>query len=137
MIVVSSVSCLYGIGNPEDFHSNTISISKEQYISRNVLLRKLVDSLYSRNDVEFRHGTFRVRGDTVDIFPAYADMAVRIIFFGDQKEDINTFDPVSGARIESLTEYTVYPANIFVTTRDRINLAINQIQDDMVQQIAY
>lgn len=137
VIVVSSVSCLYGIGNPEDFHSNTISISKEQYISRNVLLRKLVDSLYSRNDIEFRHGTFRVRGDTVDIFPAYADMAVRIIFFGDQIEDINTFDPVSGARIESLTEYTVYPANIFVTTRDRINLAINQIQDDMVQQIAY
>jgi len=137
VIVVSSVSCLYGIGNPDDFHSNTINISKEQYISRNVLLRKLVDSLYSRNEIEFRHGTFRVRGDTVDIFPAYADIAVRIIFFGDQVEDINTYDPVSGARIESLSEYTVYPANIFVTTRDRINLAVNQIQDDMVQQIAY
>ena len=137
VIVVSSVSCIYGIGNPDDFHSNTIHIKTGQTIGRNIFLRKLVDSLYSRNEVEFKHGTFRVRGDTVDIFPAYADIAVRVVFFGDQIEEINTFDPVDGHRFDVLNEYIVYPANIFVTTRERINLAVSDIQDDMVRQVTH
>jgi excinuclease ABC subunit B len=137
VIVVSSVSCLYGIGNPDDFHSSTVQIVKGQNISRNYFLRKLVDSLYSRNEMEFRHGTFRVRGDTVDIFPAYADIAVRVVFFGDQVEEINTFDPLSGNRLEVLNDYIIYPANIFVTTRDRINQAISLIQDDLVLQVTH
>jgi len=137
VIVVSSVSCIYGIGNPDDFHSNTVHIKKGQNIARNVFLRKLVDSLYSRNEMEFKHGTFRVRGDTVDIYPAYADIAVRVIFFGDQVDELNTFDPVDGHRIDILNEYIIYPANIFVTTRERINLAVSEIQDDMVLQVAH
>jgi excinuclease ABC subunit B len=137
VIVVSSVSCIYGIGNPDDFHSNTVHVKRGQTIGRNVFLRKLVDSLYSRNEMEFKHGTFRVRGDTVDLFPAYADIAVRVIFFGDQIEEINTFDPLNGQRIDDLSEYVIYPANIFVTTRERINSAITEIQDDMVRQVAH
>ncbi len=137
IIVVSSVSCLYGIGNPEDYHSNTVHIKKGQKRARNQFLRKLVDSLYSRNELEFRHGTFRVRGDTVDVYPAYADIAVRIIFFGDLVEEIITFDPDSGDRQDTMEEYIIYPANIFVTTRDRINQAINQIQDDLAVQITH
>jgi excinuclease ABC subunit B len=137
VIVVSSVSCIYGIGNPDDFHSNTVHVRRGQNFARNLFLRKLVDSLYSRNELEFKHGTFRVRGDTVDIFPAYADIAVRIVFFGDQIEEINTFDPLSGARIDILSEYIIYPANIFVTTRERINMAVNEIQDDMVRQTTH
>ena len=137
VIVVSSVSCLYGIGNPDDYHSNTVHVKRGQKIGRNHFLRKLVDSLYSRNELEFRHGTFRVRGDTVDVYPAYADIAVRIIFFGDQVEEINTFDPVSGDRLDNMEEYIIYPANIFVTTRDRINQAISQIQDDLVLQVTH
>lgn len=137
IIVVSSVSCLYGIGNPDDYHSNTIHIKKGQKRERNQFLRKLVDSLYSRNELEFRHGTFRVRGDTVDIYPAYADIAVRIIFFGDQVEEIVTFDPDSGDRLDAMEEYIIYPANIFVTTRDRINQAISHIQDDVAVQVTH
>ena len=137
VIVVSSVSCIYGIGNPDDFHSNTVHVRKGQTIARNLLLRKLVDSLYSRNEMEFKHGTFRVRGDIIDLFPAYADIAVRVTFFGDQIEELNTFDPLSGQRMEELSEYIIYPANIFVTTRERINSAVNEIQDDMVQQVAH
>lgn len=137
VIVVSSVSCIYGIGNPEDFHSNTIHIRTGQNAGRNTLLRKLVDSLYSRNELEFKHGTFRVRGDTVDVFPAYADIAIRISFFGEQIEEINTFDPMNGQRIEILPDYIIYPANIFVTTRERINMAVKQIQDDLVSQVTH
>ncbi|HOK26593.1 MAG TPA: excinuclease ABC subunit UvrB [Bacteroidales bacterium] len=137
VIVVSSVSCLYGIGNPEDFYSSTVHIKTGQMISRNHFLRKLVDSLYSRNEIEFRRGTFRVRGDTVDIFPAYADIAIRVQFFGDEVEEISSFDPVEGTKIEVLSEYIVYPANIFVTTRDRINRAIMQIEEDLYKQVAH
>ncbi|MDQ1332985.1 MAG: excinuclease subunit, partial [Bacteroidota bacterium] len=137
VIVVSSVSCLYGIGNPDDFHSNTVQVIKGQNIARNHFLRKLVDSLYSRNELEFRHGTFRVRGDTVDVFTAYSDIAVRIIFFGDQIDEIYTFDPLSGSRLEDMNEYIIYPANIFVTTRERINQAISQIQDDLARQVTH
>jgi len=137
VIVVSSVSCIYGIGNPDDFHSNTVHLKRDQNIGRNVLLRKLVDSLYSRNELEFKHGTFRVRGDTVDVFPAYADIGVRISFFGDQVEEISTFDPMNGHRIDILSEYIIYPANIFVTTRERINVAVKDIQDDLVKQVLH
>jgi excinuclease ABC subunit B len=137
VIVVSSVSCLYGIGNPEDFHSNTVHVIRDQKISRNYFLRKLVDSLYSRNELEFKRGTFRVRGDTVDIFPAYTDIAIRIVFFGDLVEEIHSFDPEDGHRINDMNEYIIYPANIFVTTRERINEAISLIQDDMVRQVTH
>ncbi|MCD4770259.1 MAG: excinuclease ABC subunit UvrB, partial [Bacteroidales bacterium] len=137
VIVVSSVSCLYGIGNPDDFHSNTVHIRKGESISRNLLLRKLVDSLYARNETEFKRGTFRVRGDTIDLFPAYADIAVRIIFWGDDVEEIEIFDPVNDNVIEKPDQYIIYPANIFVTTRERINQAIGSIQDDMVKQTAF
>ncbi len=137
VIVVSSVSCIYGIGNPDDFHSNTINITKGQTISRNVLLRSLVDSLYSRNEVEFKNGTFRVKGDTVDVFAAYGDFAYRIIFWGDEIENIEKYNPLTGGFIEELAEVSIYPANIFVTTRERINLAISQIQDDLVKQIEF
>jgi len=137
VIVVSSVSCLYGIGNPDDYHASTVQVGKGQKIGRNHFLRKLVDSLYSRNELEFRHGTFRVRGDTVDIYPAYADIGVRVVFFGDEVEEISTFDPLSSSRLEYLDNYIVYPANIFVTTRERINQAIGQIQDDLLVQITH
>ena len=137
VIVVSSVSCLYGIGNPQDFHSNTVTIKKGDVFSRNVLLRRLVDSLYSRSEIDFKHGTFRVKGDTVDIFAAYGDFAYRIIFWGDDIEAIEKFDPVSGSRIKELDEATIYPANIFVTTRERINQAIANIQIDLGKQIEF
>jgi excinuclease ABC subunit B len=137
VIVVSSVSCIYGIGNPDDFHSNTVHIKKGQTIGRNVFLRKLVDSLYSRNELEFKHGTFRVRGDTVDIFPAYADIAVRVEFFGDLIDEIYTFEPMDGHKLDLLSEYIIYPANIFVTTRERINMAVSDIQDDLVRQVTH
>lgn len=134
VIVVSSVSCLFGIGNPDDFRSNTVHVIQGKKMGRNVLLRKLVDSLYARNEIEFKHGTFRVRGDTVDVFPAYADIGLKIVFFGDEIEEISTFDPLSGIRRDELKEYVIYPANLFVTTRERINQAISHIQDDMVLQ---
>ncbi len=137
VIVVSSVSCLYGIGNPEDFHSNTIHIKQGGKVGRNGLLRKLVEALYSRNENEFKRGTFRVRGDTVDLFPAYADIGIRIIFFGEEIEEISSFDPLSGGKIGTMPEYIIYPANIFVTTRDRINMAMAQIQDDMMKQVQF
>jgi excinuclease ABC subunit B len=134
VIVVSSVSCLFGIGNPDDFRSNTVHVIRGSKPGRNVLLRKLVDSLYARNEIEFTHGTFRVRGDTVDVFPAYADMALRIVFFGDEIEEVSSFDPVNGQILNDLEEYVIYPANLFVTTRERINIAVSQIRDDMVLQ---
>ncbi len=137
VVVVSSVSCLYGIGNPEDFHSNTINLTRGQAIGQNVVLRALVDSLYSRNEVEFTNGTFRVKGDTVDVYAAYGDFAYRIIFFGDEIDAIEKYDPISGRMIEELAEVSIYPANIFVTTRERINLAIRLIQDDLVNQIEF
>ncbi|MDX9930045.1 MAG: excinuclease ABC subunit UvrB [Bacteroidales bacterium] len=137
VIVVSSVSCIYGIGNPEDFHSNTVHISTGSKMGRNVLLRKLVDSLYSRNEIDFRRGTFRVTGDTVDIFPAYSDSVVRVTFWGEEIEEIETLDPINWNRIESFGEYVIYPANIFVTTRERINSAISSIQSDMWAQTTF
>ncbi len=137
VIVVSSVSCLYGIGNPEDFHANVTQVKRGETISRNIFLHRLVDALYSRNEVEFNRGNFRVKGDTVDIFPAYADIAFRIVFWGDDIEEIYTFDPVGGGTIESLDTAIIYPASIFVTTKERMQLSIRQIQDDLVKQIAF
>lgn len=137
VVVVSSVSCIYGIGNPEDFHANVTTIKTGESVSRNGMLRKLVDALYSRSEVEFERGNFRVKGDTVDIFPAYADEAIRIVFWGDVIEEIEKFDPVSGHTIETMGEANIYPANIFVTTKERMHSAIHQIQDDLAAQVDY
>lgn len=137
VIVISSVSCLYGIGNPEDFHSSTVKLKKGQKISRSKLLYALVDSQYSRNEADFKRGTFRVKGDTIDIYPAYSDTACRIIFFGDEVESIELFEPITGAMIDELDEVSVYPANIFVTTRERIKNAVRAIQDDLTKQFDY
>ena len=137
VIVVSSVSCLYGIGNPEDFESNTIYIKQGSMQGRNPFLRKLVDSLYYRSEIEFKRGSFRVKGDTVDIYLAYSDLAYRVIFYGDEMEEIYSFDPLSGHKIEDLKEASIYPANIFVTTRDRMQGAIREIQDDLFKQVEY
>jgi excinuclease ABC subunit B len=137
VIVISSVSCLYGIGNPQDFYNSTIRIRVGQTISRNLFLRQLVDSLYSRNEVDFRRGTFRVKGDSVDVYLAYGDHAVRVVFWGDDVEEIETFDPATGHRIESLPEAVIFPANIFIAAKERMNSAIYEIQDDLVRQIEY
>lgn len=137
VIVVSSVSCLYGIGNPDDFHNNVTVLEKGQIISRNKLLHAFVDALYSRNEVEFERGHFRVKGDTVDIYPAYADFAYRIIFWDDEIDEIYSFDPINGLKIEDYDRITIYPANIFVTSKDRVQSAIHQIQDDMVAQVDF
>ena len=137
VIVVSSVSCLYGIGNPEDFHETTVHIETGQKLSRQKFLYALVDALYSRNESEFKRGTFRVKGDSVDIFLAYGDYGCRVVFFGDEIETIETIDPVSGATLEFLSEISIYPANNFVTTKERTRSAIATIQDDMMQQCAY
>jgi excinuclease ABC subunit B len=135
VIVISSVSCIYGIGNPEDFHNNVVEIFVGQKISRDKLLRQFVDSLYSRTENEFTRGTFRVRGDTVDIFIAYGDVATRIIFFGDEIEEISTIDPESCLTIENHEKQSIYPANIFVTSKTRIHEAIREIQDDLFLQV--
>ena len=137
VVVVSSVSCLYGIGNPEDFHANITVLKVGQNVSRNGMLRQLVDALYSRSEVDFQRGNFRVKGDTVDIFPAYADTAIRIIFWGDDIEEIQSFDPISGQTTEDMEEVVVYPANIFVTTKARMKSSIRQIQDDLVAHVEY
>ncbi len=137
VIVVSSVSCLYGIGNPDDFYSNTIYIKIGQQISRNVFLRKLVDSLYSRNEVNFDRGKFKVNGDTVAIFLAYGDHAYRVTFWGDEIEEIESYDPLTGTTLENLQEAVIFPANIFVTTKHRMQEAIKHIQDDLVKHIEF
>ncbi|MBN1768340.1 MAG: excinuclease ABC subunit UvrB [Prolixibacteraceae bacterium] len=137
IIVVSSVSCLYGIGNPEDFHANLVELKVGDMVARNALLRKLVDGLYSRNEVEFKRGNFRVKGDTVDVFPAYADTAIRITLWGDEIEEIQRFDPESGRVIEEQEHVIIYPASIFITTQNRMQSAIRLIQDDLVKQIDY
>ncbi|MFW5710238.1 MAG: excinuclease ABC subunit UvrB, partial [Bacteroidota bacterium] len=137
IIVVSSVSCLYGIGNPEDFYSNTIKIKTGQKLSRNKFLHRLVESLYSRNEIEFKPGNFRVKGDTIDIYLAYNDMGYRVSYWGDEIEEIVTFDPISGHMLDKQDQAIIYPANIFVTTRDRINTAMSTIQDDLVKQIGF
>lgn len=137
VIVVSSVSCIYGIGNPEDFSGNVIHLSLGQMITRNKLLQMLVNALYSRNDVELNRSNFRVRGDTVDVYPPYAERAYRIVFWGNEIESFESIDPVSGKRIEGLEEVTIYPANIFITSQDKMKSALMQIQTDMQKQVDY
>jgi excinuclease ABC subunit B len=137
VIVVSSVSCIYGIGNPSEFKSNIIHVTTGQVIDIDVFLKQLVNSLYSRSKIEFKHGQFRVQGDTVDIFPAYADFAVRIIFWDDKIESIHRFNPLSGGDEEEQDEISIYPANIFMTTQDTLNGAIKDIQLDLGKQIEY
>ena len=137
VIVVSSVSCLYGIGNPEDFHSNIVSIQKGQEISRNELLRRLVDSLYSRNDVELNRGNFRVKGDTLDLFPAYADYSLRVIFWGDEIESIERVNPLTNRTLEVIDLYNIYPANLFVTTKERLTRAVTEISLDLGKQVEF
>jgi excinuclease ABC subunit B len=137
IIIVSSVSCLYGMGNPEDFRENVTHIKKGMLLSRNVFLRKLVASLYSRNQVELTRGHFRVTGDTVDIFLAYSDTALRIVFWGDEIEEIYTFDSLDGRLLEAFDYYDIYPANLFVTTQERINVAVQKINLDLGEQVRF
>ena len=137
VLVVSSVSCLYGIGNPDDFTSNVIEITRGQKIVRNDFLRSLVDSLYTRNEIELNRGNFRVKGDTVDIFLAYSDFILRVVFWGDEIDEILTVDPVNLSVLGSFDSYNVYPASIFVTTKERIAQAIQYIEIDMAKQVDY
>lgn len=137
VVVVSSVSCLYGIGNPQDFHANVISLQVGEVVSRNIVLHKLVDAMYSRSEVLFQRGNFRVKGDTVDIFPAYADEAIRLVFFGDEIEEISSFDAESGRTIQPQDQCTIYPATIFVTTKETTLSAIKQIQNDLVKHVDF
>lgn len=137
VIVVSSVSCLYGIGNPDDFSSNVIRIESGMVLGRSGFLLKLVASLYNRTEVDFQRGRFRVKGDTVDVFPAYSDTAIRIVFWGDEVESILSFNPLTGQELESHDEMNIYPATIFVTNQDQLKRAIIAIQDDLVKQVTY
>ena len=137
VIVVSSVSCIYGIGNPEDFSKNVINIELGQKIRRDDLLFNLSNALYSRNDIEFTRGRFRVKGDTVDVFPAYSETPFRIIFWDDEIEELESFDPINGTRIENLQSITLFPANIFVTSKEKIKQATEEILLDMFTQAEY
>ncbi len=135
VIVVASVSCIYGIGNPEEFGKNRIKLVVGEMIPRNKLLFALVDILYSRTDADFKRSNFRVKGDTVDVFLAYADYAIRIYFLGDEIESLQRIDPVTGRKISNETVVTIFPANLFVTGKDMLHQAIHEIQDDMVLQV--
>jgi len=137
IIVVSSVSCIYGIGNPEEFNKNMVEIEVGQSISRNKLLHQFVTSLYFRSEQLFNRGNFRVKGDTVDIYPAYADVAYRIHFWGDEIEALESFDPLNGHKIEKFDQLRIFPANIFVASKDRIYNAIHQIQNDLMEQVDF
>ena len=137
VIVISSVSCLYGIGNPDDFHDQTVTVHKGEALSMTRLLYKIVDALYYRTETEFKRGSFRVRGDTVDIFLGGADYAARIEFFGDEVDSISLVDPVTGARFEELDKIDLYPAKNFVTSKEKGAKAVLQIQDDLIAQVDY
>ena len=137
VLIVASVSCIYGIGNPTEFNKSLIELELNSKISRTQLLHKLVNALYSRTLNEFSRGTFRVKGDLVDVFPAYADSAVRIQFFGDEIEKIQSFDPVSGNIISNFDKINIYPANLFATSKETLNSAIRNIQDDLVKQVEF
>ncbi len=137
VLVVASVSCLYGIGNPVEFQKNVITIKKDQVLSRTKFLHQLVQSLYSRTTMDFRNGNFRVKGDVVDVFPSYADNAYRIHFFGDEIEEIETFDPLNNKHLDTYENLNIYPANMFVTSPDILQNAIYQIQEDLVKQVAF
>jgi excinuclease ABC subunit B len=137
VLVVASVSCLYGIGNPVEFQKNVVSIERDMHISRTKFLHRLVQSLYSRTEADFNHGNFRIKGDTVDVYPSYADNAFRIHFFGDDIEEIEAFDPQTNEVVEKYDRLNIYPANMFVTSPDVLHGAIREIQDDLVKQVDY
>ena len=136
VVVVSSVSCIYGMGNPSDFYNNVIEIKKGKLLDRNVFLRRLVDSLYVRNDIELNRGNFRVKGDTVDIYLAYSDNLLRVMFWDNEIDAIEEIDPVSGIRLATFDEYKIYPANLFMTTKESQLRAIHQIEDDLTKEVA-
>ena len=136
VVVVSSVSCIYGMGNPSDFYNNVIEIKKGKLLDRNVFLRRLVDSLYVRNDIELNRGNFRVKGDTVDIYMAYSDSLLRVMFWDDEIDAIEEIDPFSGIRLATFDEYKIYPANLFMTTKESQLRAIHQIEDDLTKEAA-
>lgn len=137
VVVVSSVSCIYGMGNPADFYNNVIDIEAGKMFSRNVFLRRLVDSLYVRNDIDLNRGNFRVKGDTVDISLAYTDHILRVIFWGDEIESIEEVDPISNYSLSKFSTYKIYPANLFMTTKEATLRAIHQIEDDLTKHVAY
>ena len=137
VLIVASVSCIYGIGNPTEFHKSLISIAIGEKVTRTALLHSLVNALYARTLNEFQRGTFRVKGDVIDVFPAYTDNAIRIQFFGDEIEKIQSFDPVTGNVEDSFDQIQIYPANLFVTSKETLNGAIKDIQDDMVKQVDF
>ena len=137
IVVIASVSCLYGIGNPVEFQKNIIELEVDQKISRTKLLNRLVQSLYSRTEADFNRGNFRIKGDTIDVFPGYADEAYRIHFFGDEIEEIESFDPITNNKIENFKKLNIFPANIFVTSPDILQNAIKSIQDDLILQHDY
>lgn len=137
VIVVSSVSCIYGMGNPSDFYNNVIDVQRGRMLNRNVFLRRLVDSLYTRNDIELSRGNFRVKGDTVDIYLAYSDHILRVVFWGDEVDAIEEVDPVTGVKITTFEDYKIYPANLFMTTKESTLRAIHEIEDDLTKQVAY
>lgn len=136
VVVVSSVSCIYGMGNPSDFYNNVIEIKKGKLLDRNVFLRRLVDSLYVRNNIELNRGNFRVKGDTVDIYLAYSDNLLRVMFWDDEIDAIEEIDPISGIRLATFDEYKIYPANLFMTTKESQLRAIHQIEDDLTKEVA-
>ena len=137
VIVISSVSCLYGIGNPDDFHAQTITVKRGEKRSLTRLLYQLVDALYNRTEADFKRGSFRVHGDTVDVYLSGADDAVQIEFFGDEVDALSIIDPVTGARIDTIDQINIYPANNFVTTKERSIAAVSHIQDDLKAQLDY
>ena len=137
VVVVSSVSCIYGMGNPADFYNNVIEVKRGTMFSRNVFLRQLVDSLYVRNDVDLNRGNFRVKGDTVDIFLAYADQVLRVVFWGDEIDSIEEVDAITGRTTGSFEDYKIYPANLFMTSKDSTQRAIHQIEDDLHKQVQF
>jgi excinuclease ABC subunit B len=137
VLVVSSVSCIYGMGNPSDFYKNVIEVQKGSTINRNVFLRRLVESLYTRNDIDLSRGSFRVKGDTVDIYLAYADHLLRIIFWGDEVDSIEEVDAISGVTLASFDAYKIYPANLFMTTKEATLRAIHEIEDDLHKQVQW
>ena len=134
---VSSVSCIYGMGNPADFYNNVIEVQQGKNFSRNVFLRRLVDSLYVRNDIDLNRGNFRVKGDTVDIYLAYADNLLRVTFWGDEVDSIEEVDPLSGVTVAKFDAYKIYPANLFMTTKEATLRAIHEIEDDLHKQVQW
>ena len=137
VVVVSSVSCIYGMGNPAAFYENVIDIVKGKLLDRNMLLRRLNDSLYVRNDLSLGRGEYRVKGDTVDVFLAYSDNLLRITFWDDEIESIEEVDAVTGIRLGSFQDYKIYPANLFMTTKEQTMSAIHQIEDDLTERVKY